>query len=88
MESIEKKAYSLGATKFDKSERKDKRFYVIYHRKKIHFGDPNGQTFIDHKDTKKRKAWIARHSKILLKNGKPAYLDPRQPAYWSRWLLW
>ena len=26
-----------------------------------HFGSDVGQTFIDHQDEKKKKAWIARH---------------------------
>jgi hypothetical protein len=44
------KALELGATDFDVSEKKDKRFYVIYNSKKIHFGAKNGNIFIDHKD--------------------------------------
>ncbi len=88
MESIEKKAYALRATDFGKSTRKNKRYFVNYMGKIIHFGDPNGKTFIDHKDINKRNAWRARHSKILLKSGKPAYLNKRQPAFWSYHLLW
>ena len=29
--------------------------------KTVHFGDANGSSFIDHKDGKKKDAWIARH---------------------------
>ena len=43
------KALELGATDFDISEKKDKRFYVVYNGKKIHFGSKTGKTFIDHK---------------------------------------
>jgi hypothetical protein len=44
-------------------------------------------TFIDHEDEKIRAAWRARHSKIM-KNGKPAYLNPESPEYYSWNLLW
>ena len=35
---LEKKALILGASKFGLSDRINKRFYVIYHNKYIHFG--------------------------------------------------
>ena len=62
--SLKQKALSLGATDFGPSKAKGKRFYVIYNGKRINFGLLGGQTFIDHQDTAKRKAWRARHSKI------------------------
>jgi hypothetical protein len=43
--------------------------------------------FIDHGDEKLLKAWQARHKKIL-KDGKPAYLNPESPEYYSWNLLW
>jgi hypothetical protein len=85
---LKKKALKLGATDFGKSNRKNKRFYVIYNNKIIHFGLDTGSTFIDHKDEKKRKAWRARHSKIKLKDGTPAYKNKNQSSYWSYRLLW
>ena len=72
------KALELGATDFDISEKKDKRFYVIYNNKKIHFGSKTGKTFIDHKDETKKDNWYARHV-INLKSS---------PSYWSAHLLW
>ena len=69
MEALENKAKGLGATDFGTSKAKGKRFYVIYNGKKINFGSDVGQTFIDHGDNKKKKAWVARHSKIM-KGGK------------------
>jgi hypothetical protein len=48
------RALELGATDFDVSEKKDKKFYVIYNGKKIHFGAKNGKTFIDHKNETKK----------------------------------
>jgi hypothetical protein len=32
-------------------------------RKKVHFGSSTSQTFLDHKDEKKRLAYVARHQK-------------------------
>lgn len=44
-------------------------------------------TFIDHGNEQIKLAWQARHSKIL-KQGKPAYLNPESPEYYSWNLLW
>ena len=88
METLRKKALALGATDFGKSKVKHKRFYVIYNGKKINFGLDTGSTYIDHKDKKKRNAWQARHSKIKLKDGTPAYKNKNQSSYWSWNLLW
>jgi hypothetical protein len=81
------KAIALGATDFGISNRKGKRFYVIYNNKPIHFGSNTNNTFIDHHDEKIRKAWKARHSKIL-KDGKPAYKNKTSAEFWSYNLLW
>ena len=85
---LKTKALKLGATEFSKSKNKNKKYYVVYNGKKIHFGLDTGSTFIDHKDKKKKDAWRARHSKILLKDGTPAYKNKQKPAYWSWHLLW
>ena len=72
------------------STRKGKRFFVDLgdpRYKSIHFGSKTGQTFIDHKDQNKRKAWKARHSKIL-KEGRPAYKNKNSPEFYSWNLLW
>ena len=69
---------------------KNKRFNIIVNGKIIHFGlypFAGKGTYIDHKDKKIKKAWQARHEKIL-KNGKPAYLDKTSPEYYSYHLLW
>jgi len=85
---MENKARQLGASEFGKSNRKDKRFYVVYNDKIIHFGSSTGSTFIDHKDEKKRQAWRARHSKIINKDGVPFYKIKSSPEFWSWNLLW
>ena len=86
--NLAQRAFELGASKFGKSKKKDKRFYVVYNGKKIHFGLKNGSTFIDHHDKRKQKAWKERHSKIKLKDGSLAYKSKTQPSYWSWTLLW
>ena len=64
-----------------KSGRKGKRLTLVKD-KPIHFGSDIGQTFIDHGDQKKKKAWIARH-----KNDK-GYDDKDAGIYYSRHILW
>ena len=88
MDKLRKKALSLGATEFGRSNVKGKRFYVIFQGKKINFGSATGKTFIDHGDTKIRDAWRARHSKIKLKDGRFAYKVKTSPEWWSWTLLW
>jgi hypothetical protein len=88
LQSLRNKALSLGATFFDISDRKNKRYYVIYEDKKIHFGSKDGTTFIDHKDEKKRTAWKARHSKILNKDGVKVITLKTSPSYWANVILW
>lgn len=82
------KALDYGATDFGLSNRKNKRFYVLYNGKYIHFGSKSGSTFIDNNDELKRKNWRARHSKIKNKKGQFVYLIPESPEYWSWHLLW
>ena len=45
-------------------------------------------SYLDHNDKKRRTRYRARHKAILKKDGKPAYLDPEQPAYYSYNFLW
>lgn len=85
---METKAKKLGATEFGKSNVKGKRFYVIYDGKKINFGSDVGETFIDHYDVQKQKAWKARHSKIQNGNGQYVYKLKTSPSFWSWHLLW
>ena len=88
MDKLRSKALKLGATDFNKSNVKGKRYYVIYNNRKINFGSSVGKTYIDHKDQKKRAAWRARHSKIKLKDGRFAYKDKSRASYWALNLTW
>jgi hypothetical protein len=46
------------------------------------FGTDIGRTFIDHKDEKKKSAWVARHSVSKFWN------NIHSPLFYSRILLW
>lgn len=85
---------------FHKSNVGKYKYYVIsplgY---KIHFGHKDYQhykdktglgiySYLDHKDKKRRDLYRKRHSKILTKDGKPAYLDKEQPSFYSWHYLW
>ena len=87
-----------------KSTRKDKKYMVRTPKGKlIHFGAiVNGKPMehykdstglglyskYDHGDKKRRDKYRARHSKIFLKDGSPAYKDKEQSAYYSWVYLW
>lgn len=88
MDVLYNKALKLGASDFNFSNRKNKRFYVVYNNKTIHFGSKNGSAFIDHHDPVKRKNWQARHSRIINKEGIPFYKIKTSPSHWSYYLLW
>lgn len=80
------------------STRKNKKLMVEVDGEMIHFGAYPYEHYYDrtglldkklnHKDKKRRKLYRQRHSNVLLKNGKKAYLDPHQPAYHSYFILW
>jgi hypothetical protein len=73
------------------SQAKNKRFVIIKDGKRINFGVwpfSGSGTFIDHNDNKIRDAWRARHSKILLKDGTPAYMSKDSPDYYAWRILW
>jgi hypothetical protein len=88
MNKLESKAILLGASEFGKSKVKNKRFYVVYNNKKINFGFSSGKTYIDHKNTQKKNAWIARHSKIKNKNNSYVIRLKTSPSFWSKNILW
>lgn len=70
------------------SPRKNKRFRVIINDKPVDFGDPNAYTFFDGATEEKRRAYIARHSKIKLKDGTRAIDQKYTPAWFSFYVLW
>lgn len=81
-------AIKFGASDFGRSKRKNKRFYVVYDDKIIHFGSDVGKTYYDHNDKLKRDNWYKRHSKIYNKEGIQSIKNKHSPAFWSAHLLW
>lgn len=84
-------ADKLKLGKLEISLANDKRFAIRSPAGKlINFGQwphTGKGAFIDHGDEKIKEAWRARHSKIM-RQGKPAYLDPESPEYYSWRILW
>lgn len=85
---VKRKAKKLGASEVGISERKGKKYYVIYKGKIIHFGAEGYSDFLEHKDKERRDRYRKRHAAILKKDGTPAYKDKFSPAYWSYFVLW
>jgi hypothetical protein len=68
---------------FYKSEKPEKRMKAVFDEKKtVHFGSEGASTFLEHRDTKIKRAWIARH-KVREK-----WNDPMTAGALSRWILW
>lgn len=88
MEALRKKALAHGATEFGRSNRKGKKYYVVYGGKIINFGDSNMEDFTQHKDEKRRASYRARASGIKNKDGQLTYKLKTSSNYWSYWLLW
>ena len=63
------------------SKRKDKRFMAIVQGKRYHFGSKGSNTYIDHKNKKKRENYIKRHQVR-------EDWDEVNPGSLSRFLLW
>lgn len=82
-----------------KSTRQNKKYMVKVNNKWIHFGALDYSHYrdttplklyshLDHNDPERRKRYRARHEKIYLKDGTPAYKNKNQPSYWSYNYLW
>ena len=70
------------------SQVKNKRYTAIFEKEKgrtksVSFGSATGRTYIDHRDDKVKKAWLARHSKA----GED-WDKPDTAGSLSRYLLW
>ena len=87
-QKIKKRALFRGASNFGISTKSNKKYYVVYENKEIHFGDINYEDYTIHKNKRRRTNYKLRHKKITLKSGKYAYKDKTQPAYWSFWTIW
>lgn len=70
------------------SEKPNKKIRVIIDNKVIHFGDKRSQTFLEGASESKRKAYKARHERVLLKDGRRAIDVKYTPAWLSYHILW
>jgi len=57
-------------------------------KKLINFGDSKMKDFRQHKDPKRRKAYLARSKGIKDSGGKLTYKNKNSANYWSRKILW
>lgn len=75
-----------------KSSKKGKKYsvYVMKDGKKklIHFGDSNMQDYRQHKDKKRREAYLKRAKGIKNKQGQLTYKLKYSPNYWSYRYSW
>ena len=75
-----------------KSTVKNKKYsvYVIKNEKKklINFGDSRYEDFTQHKDEKRRKAYLTRAKGIKNKKGELTWKDKNTANYWSIKFLW
>lgn len=74
------------------STRKDKKAMVFAVKngkgKVVHFGQKGYKDFRQHKDTQRRKSYLARSAGIRDKTGKLTKNDKFSANYWSRKILW
>ena len=70
------------------SNRPDKRIKVVIDGNTIHFGSKHGFTFLDGASEETRNHYRARHSKLMLRDGRRAIDVKYSPAYLSWHVLW
>jgi hypothetical protein len=88
MDALRKRAKNLGADQLEISTRAAKKYMVRYRGRWIHFGARSYSDFTQHRSPRRRENYRARHRKILLSDGRPAYMVPEQAAYWAWHILW
>lgn len=90
LSDAQRKAKSLNIKgKLQLSTTKEKKLDLILPSgKKVSFGLKGSKTFLETGDTQKRNAYLARHDKIVLKDGRKATSVKYSPAYLSKKILW
>jgi len=88
MEKLKNKAFSFGATEFGKSKRKNKKYYIVYGGKIIHFGHSSYEDYTTHHDKERRDRYRKRASKIRDKSGKLTVNNKYSPNFWAYHILW
>lgn len=86
--NLETRAFKLGATEFGKSNRKNKKYFVVFNGKKIHFGHTAYHDYTEHKDPERRKRYLARAKKIKDKQGNLTWKNKNTSNFWAINLLW
>ena len=79
---------ALGLPIPQSSQRKNKKLYVVYHGRQIHFGDRRYSDFLQHNDEQRRERYHARAKKIKLKDGSYAVDNMKKPSYYALNILW
>ena len=87
LRKLRRKAKSLSGDSLNYSGRKNYKYVVEYNDKKIHFGSPKTEDYINHHDKKLREKYLNRVKKIRNKDGELTYKLPTSPNYWSVKLL-
>ncbi len=85
------RALRVPYTSLSLSDKRTKKIRVIINNKVIHFGDKSSQTYLEGASESKRKAYKARHEKILVKDGQEQTraIDVKySPAWLSYHVLW
>jgi len=72
----------------EKSNRKNKKFMVLWKGKYIHFGHSDYEDYSVHNDKKRRESYLKRSRGIRNKDGTLTKNDPMSPNFWSIRLLW
>lgn len=86
---LQQKAKELGAQSLEYSKRKNsKNVVTLDNGKQIHFGSPNYQDFLIHKDKTRQDNYLKRATKIRNKKGELTYQNPETSNFWAVNLLW
>jgi hypothetical protein len=86
--AAKKRAKQLNLPEPKSSQRANKKLYIVYNGKEIHFGARGYSDFLDHGDEARRQRYRARARGSILKTGKLAYKDKNQPSYYAYNILW
>lgn len=86
---LQQKAKELGAQSLEYSKRKNSNYVVtLDNGKQIHFGSPNYQDVLIHKDKTRQDNYLKRATKIRNKKGELTYQNPETSNFWAVNLLW
>jgi len=66
------------------SEKSDKKYKVLIDGKTIHFGGAGYSDYTKHKDSERKRRYIARHK--ARENWGTSGI--KTAGFWSRWILW